>query len=148
MALAPAQMLRADAVVVACGSYSAAAAHRGRGLPIYPGKGYSATFPLLKPEGAPMVSTIDDGKKIAMSRLGNVLRVAGTIELGGFDMSLRQPRGPCPLPHAVAPHCRNFARRVRHPHPKKAAARTGPACAPPRPPTSPSSARPAWASCG
>jgi D-amino-acid dehydrogenase len=38
-----------------------------------------------------MVSTIDDGKKIAMSRLGNVLRVAGTIELGGFDMSLDSP---------------------------------------------------------
>lgn len=35
-----------------------------------------------------MVSTIDDGKKLAMSRLGNMLRVAGTIELGGFDLSL------------------------------------------------------------
>ena len=63
----------------------------GVDLPIYPGKGYSATFPLLRPEGAPMVSTIDDGKKIAMSRLGNVLRVAGTIELGGFDLSLDSP---------------------------------------------------------
>lgn len=38
-----------------------------------------------------MVSTIDDGKKIAMSRLGNVLRVAGTIELGGYDLSLDSP---------------------------------------------------------
>ena len=55
------QILKADAVVVACGSYSAPLL-RGVGvhLPIYPGKGYSATFPLLKPEGAPMVSTIDD----------------------------------------------------------------------------------------
>src|SRR3989344_5381746 len=60
----------------------------GVALPIYPGKGYSATFPLLKPEGAPMVSTIDDGKKIAMSRLGNYLRVAGTIELNGWDLTL------------------------------------------------------------
>ena len=86
------QILKADAVVVACGSYSAPLL-RGVGvhLPIYPGKGYSATFPLLKPEGAPMVSTIDDGKKIAMSRLGNVLRVAGTIELGGYDLSLDSP---------------------------------------------------------
>lgn len=86
------QNLAADAVVVACGSYSApllrsVSVH----LPIYPGKGYSATFPLLKPEGAPMVSTIDDGKKIAMSRLGNFLRVAGTIELGGYDLSLDSP---------------------------------------------------------
>ena len=45
-----------------------------------------------------MVSTIDDGKKIAMSRLGNVLRVAGTIELGGFDMSLDSP---WPVPAAT-----------------------------------------------
>ena len=35
-----------------------------------------------------MVSTIDDGKKIAMSRLGNHLRVAGTIELNGWDLTL------------------------------------------------------------
>jgi D-amino-acid dehydrogenase len=38
-----------------------------------------------------MVSTIDDGKKIAMSRLGNHLRVAGTIELGGYDLGLDSP---------------------------------------------------------
>ncbi|AVS83471.1 amino acid dehydrogenase [Paracidovorax avenae] len=86
------QELRADAFVVACGSYTAPLLRTvGVDLPIYPGKGYSATFPLLRPEGAPMVSTIDDGKKIAMSRLGNFLRVAGTIELGGFDLSLDSP---------------------------------------------------------
>ncbi len=86
------QILKADAVVVACGSYSAPLLRTvGIDLPIYPGKGYSATFPLLKPEGAPMVSTIDDGKKIAMSRLGDFLRVAGTIELGGWDLSLDSP---------------------------------------------------------
>ena len=86
------QKLTGDAVVVACGSYSAPLLRRvGVDLPIYPGKGYSATFPLLRPEGAPMVSTIDDGKKIAMSRLGNFLRVAGTIELGGYDLSLDSP---------------------------------------------------------
>ena len=83
------QILKADAIVVACGAYSAPLLRSvGVNLPIYPGKGYSATFPLLRPEGAPEVSTIDDGRKIAMSRLGNVLRVAGTIELGGFDLSL------------------------------------------------------------
>ncbi|WCM93318.1 D-amino acid dehydrogenase [Acidovorax sp. NCPPB 2350] len=86
------QDLRADAFVAACGSYTAPLLRTvGVDLPIYPGKGYSATFPLLRPEDAPMVSTIDDGKKIAMSRLGNVLRVAGTIELGGFDLSLDSP---------------------------------------------------------
>jgi len=35
-----------------------------------------------------MVSTIDDEMKIAISRLGDQLRVAGTIEVGGYDLSL------------------------------------------------------------
>jgi D-amino-acid dehydrogenase len=37
------------------------------------------------------VSMIDDSLKIAMSRLGNHLRVAGTIELGGYDKALDTP---------------------------------------------------------
>jgi len=85
-------ILKGDAIVVACGSYSAPLLRSvGVDLPIYPGKGYSATFPLLRPEAAPTVSALDDGRKIAISRLGNQLRVAGTIELGGFDLSLDSP---------------------------------------------------------
>ena len=84
--------IAADAVVVACGSYSAPLLRTvGVNLPVYPGKGYSVTLPLLKPELAPQVSTIDDEKKIAMTRLGNTLRVAGTIEVGGYDLSLDTP---------------------------------------------------------
>jgi D-amino-acid dehydrogenase len=84
--------ISADAVVIACGSYSAPLLRTvGVNLPVYPGKGYSVTLPLLKPELAPLVSTIDDEKKIAMTRLGNFLRVAGTIEVGGYDMSLDTP---------------------------------------------------------
>ena len=42
--------LKADAVVVACGSYSAPLLRTvGVDLPIYPGKGYSATFKLRQP---------------------------------------------------------------------------------------------------
>ena len=86
------QILQGDAIVVACGAYSAPLLRNvGVDLPIYPGKGYSATFPILRPEAAPTVSALDDGRKIAISRLGNQLRVAGTIELGGFDMALDTP---------------------------------------------------------
>jgi D-amino-acid dehydrogenase len=86
------RQIRADAIVVACGSYSAPLLRSvGVNLPVYPGKGYSVTLPLLKPEAAPLVSTIDDEKKIAMTRLGNFLRVAGTIEVGGYDLSLDTP---------------------------------------------------------
>jgi D-amino-acid dehydrogenase len=84
--------LKTDQVVAACGSYTAPLLRAvGVDLPIYPGKGYSATFKLLKPELAPFVSTIDDEVKCAISRLGNELRVAGTIEVGSYDLSLDTP---------------------------------------------------------
>lgn len=83
---------RADAFVVACGSWSAPLLRTaGVDLSIYPGKGYSATFKLLQPELAPWVSTIDDEVKCAISRLGDTLRVAGTIEVAGYDLSLDTP---------------------------------------------------------
>lgn len=87
-----ARELTADAFVVAAGSYTTALLKQvGVNVPIYPGKGYSATLPLLKPDTAPSVSLIDDQVKCAISRLGNRLRVAGTIELGGFDLRLDTP---------------------------------------------------------
>jgi D-amino-acid dehydrogenase len=46
---------------------------------------------LLQPGKAPLVSSIDDARKIAISRLGDQLRVAGTIELAGFDLALDTP---------------------------------------------------------
>ena len=101
----PMKQLKADAVVVACGSYSAPLLRTvGVDLPIYPGKGYSATFKLLKPELAPFVSTIDDEVKCAISRLGNELRVAGTIEVGGYDLSLDTP--------VAQARCRMLAQRI------------------------------------
>jgi D-amino-acid dehydrogenase len=100
-----ARNLKADEVVVACGSYSAPLLRTvGVDLPIYPGKGYSATFKLKRPELAPSVSAIDDAVKIAMSRLGDELRVAGTIELGGYDLSLDTP--------VARARCRMLADRI------------------------------------
>ncbi len=61
-----ARTLVADAYVVACGSYTKPLLKSvGVQVPIYPGKGYSATLPLLRPEMAPKVSMIDDSMKIA-----------------------------------------------------------------------------------
>ena len=94
------RMLTADAFVVACGSFSAPLLRTvGVDLPIYPGKGYSATFRLLEPVQAPVVSMIDDQVKCAISRLGDQLRVAGTIEVGGYDLTLTTPlaRARCAL---------------------------------------------------
>lgn len=81
--------LTADAFVVACGSYTAPLLRTvGVDVPIYPGKGYSATLKILKPELAPNVSVIDDQAKCAMTRLGDQLRVAGTIEIGAYDSAV------------------------------------------------------------
>jgi D-amino-acid dehydrogenase len=60
----------------------------GVDLNLYPAKGYSSTMRLLQPEKASVVSMIDDERKIAISRLGDRIRIAGTAELAGFDTRL------------------------------------------------------------
>lgn len=83
---------RADQYVAAMGSYTAPLLRSlGIWLNIYPAKGYSATLNLKRPEAASMVSLIDDARKIAISRLGNQVRIAGTAELAGLDTSLDSP---------------------------------------------------------
>lgn len=88
------ECLKADAYVVACGSFSnALLAPLGLALPIYPAKGYSATFTLDEGESfAPTVSLTDDGHKLVFSRLGNRLRVAGTAEMNGYGLGLNAVR--------------------------------------------------------
>jgi D-amino-acid dehydrogenase len=85
--------LDADAVVVALGSYSRALLlPLGVSLPLYPGKGYSATFDIVDPAHAPSVSLTDEEYKIAFTRMGSRLRVAGTAELSGFSRDLNPAR--------------------------------------------------------
>lgn len=88
------ERLQADAYVVACGSFSnSLLAPLGLSVPIYPAKGYSATFALAEGDNfAPTVSLTDDGRKIVFSRLGNRLRVAGTAEMNGYNMGLNTVR--------------------------------------------------------
>ena len=84
--------LKADAFVAAMGSYTPALVRPlGETLNIYPAKGYSATLRLKRPEAASVVSLLDDTRKIAISRLGDHIRIAGTAELSGFDLSLDTP---------------------------------------------------------
>ena len=81
-------MLRADAFVLAAGSYSPGLARPlGIHLPIYPVKGYSITVPILDADRAPQLSLTDESRRMVCSRLGDRLRVAGTAELNGFDLS-------------------------------------------------------------
>ncbi len=101
------ERLRADAYVVALGSYSPALL-RPLGVPalVYPAKGYSATLPILRPELAPRGSITDDEMKVVFTTLGSRLRVAGTAELNGYDLSLNAVR------------CEALTRRARHHFPE------------------------------
>jgi D-amino-acid dehydrogenase len=81
--------VRGDQFVAAMGSYTAPLLRQlGIWLNIYPAKGYSATMKLKRPDDASVVSLLDDTRKLAISRLGDTIRVAGTAELAGYDTSL------------------------------------------------------------
>ena len=78
--------LTGDHVVVAAGSFTAPLLRPlGIWLNIYPAKGYSATLRLKRPGDASVVSLLDDTRKIAISRLGDHVRIAGTAEMAGYD---------------------------------------------------------------
>ena len=86
------QTLVADQYVAALGAYTAPLLRPlGIRLNIYPAKGYSATLRLKRPEDAAVVSLMDDTRKLAISRLGDTVRIAGTAELAGYDHRLDTP---------------------------------------------------------
>jgi D-amino-acid dehydrogenase len=83
------EVLAADAYVACLASYTPKFLDPiGVRTLIYPAKGYSATLPIVAPERAPKVSLTDDAKKLVFTRLGDRLRVAGTAELAGYDLTL------------------------------------------------------------
>jgi D-amino-acid dehydrogenase len=98
-----------DVFLLALGSHSAEMVRPlGDRLPVYPVKGYSVTLPLAADAVAPMVSITDESRRIVCSRLGNRLRIAGTAELNGFDISVNAERCQAILRRAeeLFPHIR------------------------------------------
>ncbi|MBX9700756.1 MAG: D-amino acid dehydrogenase, partial [Acetobacteraceae bacterium] len=91
----------ADRFVVAMGSYSTALLRPlGVALPVYPVKGYSLTLPVTEEAAAPVSTVMDETYKVAITRLGDRIRVGGTAELAGFSLALRTPRRAT-LAHSV-----------------------------------------------
>jgi D-amino-acid dehydrogenase len=91
----------ADSFVLALGSYSPMlAAPLGIKLPVYPVKGYSITVPVVDEGRAPVSTVMDETHKIAITRLGDRIRVGGMAEIAGFDMSL-SPKRQATLTHSV-----------------------------------------------
>jgi D-amino-acid dehydrogenase len=80
-------MIRADRYVVALGVESVGLlAPLGIRLPIQPVKGYSVTLPVARFDRAPQASVMDEHTKVAITRLGNRVRAAGTAELGASTL--------------------------------------------------------------
>ena len=91
--LAGGEVLTADTYVAAMGSYTPAMLKPlGIELPVYPVKGYSITVPITDAAFAPESTIMDETHKVAVTRLGDRIRVGGTAELGGFDLTLRGGR--------------------------------------------------------
>ncbi|BBC81216.1 D-amino acid dehydrogenase [Acetobacter orientalis] len=84
---------RAESYIVSMGSYSPLLLKPlGLRLPIYPVKGYSLTIPLTDETHAPLSTVNDESYKVAITRLGNRIRVGGTAELAGYSQRLSPDR--------------------------------------------------------
>ncbi|HEY2561925.1 MAG TPA: D-amino acid dehydrogenase [Caldimonas sp.] len=87
------ETLSADAYVVALGSHSPLLLSPiGIRIPVYPVKGYSITVPIRDRDGAPESTVMDETHKVAVTRLGDRIRVGGTAELAGYTLRLHAAR--------------------------------------------------------
>jgi D-amino-acid dehydrogenase len=79
-----------DFCVLAAGIDSAGyLAQLGIDLAIYPVKGYAATVPVTNHDQAPQLAVMDEDYKVAITRMGQRLRIAGTAEIGSRRLKLR-----------------------------------------------------------
>ncbi|EGF31521.1 D-amino acid dehydrogenase small subunit [Oxalobacteraceae bacterium IMCC9480] len=84
--------VKADAYVVALGSYSRALLKGLVDVPVYPLKGYSITIPIVDGAMAPTSTILDETYKIAITRFNDRIRIGGMAEIAGFDTSLNPKR--------------------------------------------------------
>lgn len=83
----------ADSVVLCAGCGSRSIARRlGLSLPVYPVKGYSLTARVRSGERAPRSTVVDLDRKVAITRLGDRMRVTGFAELTAFNRDIPQSR--------------------------------------------------------
>ncbi|MGH8126497.1 MAG: D-amino acid dehydrogenase [Rhodanobacteraceae bacterium] len=80
---------RANRYVLALGSHTPhLIAPLGIRLPVYPLKGYSLTVPITNAAMSPVSTVLDESYKVAVTRFDQRIRVGGTAELCGFDLSV------------------------------------------------------------
>ncbi len=94
-------LVTADSFVLALGSYSPILLRDlGIKIPVYPIKGYSITVPITDAASAPESTIMDETYKVAITRLGDRIRVGGTAEIAGYNLELRAARRAT-LEHSV-----------------------------------------------
>jgi len=83
----------ADRYVMALGSFSPLLLRPlDIAIPVYPVKGYSITVPIVDEAIAPRSTVMDESYKVAITRLGDRIRVGGTAEIGGYQLRLPRDR--------------------------------------------------------
>ena len=87
------QQLDADAFVLAAGSYTPGLARQlGIRVPVKPVKGYSITVPRGDWPDGPRIPVADDDLHAAVVPIGDQIRVAGTAEFTGLDVTIGRRR--------------------------------------------------------
>ncbi len=80
-----------DTFALCAGSWSPVIARDlGLRLPLQPGKGYSLTLP--RPPSRPRICAILTEARVAVTPMGDALRIGGTMELAGLDESVNPAR--------------------------------------------------------
>jgi D-amino-acid dehydrogenase len=93
--------VEADVFVAAMGSFTPALLKPLRlRVPVYPVKGYSITVPIVDEIRAPVSTIMDETYKVAITRLGDRIRVGGMAEIAGFSTDL-PPSRKATLVHSV-----------------------------------------------
>ena len=83
--------LQADVIVLANGAWAPQLLKPLRiQTQIQPAKGYSVTFPT--PANAPKIPAVLEEKKVALTPLGEQFRIAGTLELAGYNSTINSLR--------------------------------------------------------
>ena len=79
----------ADALVIAAGAQSGhLLGEVAPALPLFPVTGFSATANIRNYDGAPLAAVYDDSCQVAITRIGNRVRIAGGFQPGRNDTAL------------------------------------------------------------
>ena len=83
--------ISAEEVIIAGGSWSTELTRKLQlNLSMQPAKGYSITF--KRPEACPCLPVAMVEAKVVLTPMADQMRLAGTLELAGFDQSINMPR--------------------------------------------------------